>query len=426
MAGLLAGSVALASMATSAPLDPSLFPIHTELALTLRAHVEVLAHPELNGRKPGTAGNRRAAEYIRGQLQEAGLSPLPSLGGYAQSLPRDLGDNLLGARPTTATGLHGRWILIGAHFDHLGGTYLGADDNASGVAILLELAKRLPALTHHPVLFAAFNAEEPPYIRTSSMGSQYLVNHLPPEIGSTDAFQAVLIMDIMGGAHWAPLRDVIFATGAEKSPGLYARLKQAASSGPRTEGPGLRQDSATSVLSPDRVTPHASRITVVPVGIHLVEQIPYLGQVSFSDYDAFRNAGVPFVFFSAGRTPRYHDPTDLPEMLHYERMAATVEWLAEWLIRLDKDVKPYDFVPDRIEFADEVAAFLPLVPLAAEPASMIPGTSALSRWRLRRDAEWLASLTPAHEPSFGDLTRLERLSIRLQCLLADFPGCFLF
>jgi hypothetical protein len=354
-----------------------------------------LAGPELQGRKPGTPGNRAAAEYIASRFREMGLAPLASLEGYRQQISPALGDNILAVKPA-ASGSSSRWLLIGAHYDHLGGAYLGADDNASAVAILLETARSLPPIDH-PVLFAAFNAEEPPYIRTPSMGSQYFADHLPREIGAPSNLQTVIIMDLMGGAHWEPLKDVIFAAGAEQCPELYQRVK---------ESP-----------APD--------LAVLPAGLHLVEEIPLIGQVSFSDYDAFRNVRAPFVFLSSGRTPRYHQPTDLPDTLHYERMGATVRWLQALLSRLDRDRHPYRVEPQRIEFPDEVNSLRPLVERAATWDTRIPGTSPISFWKLQRDREWLQTLNPA-SPTQEDVRRLERVSIRMQCLLADFPACFLF
>jgi hypothetical protein len=403
------------------PVDAKTLPVTSDLAKRLRTYVEYLASPELNGRKPGTPGNRAAAEYIQARFRELGLESLPSLGGYGQRIPDELGHNLIGVRPAATTGPSPRWILIGAHYDHLGGAYLGADDNASAVGILLETARHLSPLSHYAVLFVAFNAEEPPYIRTPLMGSQYFVDHLPPEIGSPHNLQAVIIMDLMGGVHWEPLREAIFAAGAEKSPGLYRRLKEAA------DRDALRVTRDANLQSSPPVTRHPSPVTgltVFPVGMHLVEQIPIVGQVSFSDYDAFRNASVPFLFLSAGRTPRYHQTTDLPDTLHYERMAATVEWLLTLVGLIDQDPEPYRFEAGRVELADEVASLRPLAALAADRKTMIPGTSSLSLWRLKRDEEWLKTLNQAI-PSGDDLKRLESLSIRLQCLLADFPGCFL-
>jgi hypothetical protein len=386
--------VTLTAMTALATIDPRTLPVASDLAMRLQAHVHYLAGPELQGRKPGTPGNRAAADYITTRFREMGLLPLASLGGYGQRISPSLGDNVIAFRPA-ASGSSSHWLLIGAHYDHLGGRYLGADDNASAVAILLELARALPSLGH-PVLFVAFNAEEPPYIRTPNMGSQYFVDHLPPEIGAMSNVQAAIIMDLMGGVHWEPLKEVVFAAGPEKSPDLYQRVKE----------------------SP------VSEITVLPVGLHLIEEIPLVGQVAFSDYDTFRNARVPFLFLSSGRTPRYHQPTDLPDTLHYERMAATVRWLQSLLHRLDKDRQPYKVEPDRIEFPDEVKSLRPLVERAAVWETRIPGTSPLSFWKLRRDREWLRGLDPA-SPTQDDVRRLERVSIRMQCLLTDLPACFL-
>jgi len=222
----------------------------------------------------------------------------------------------------------------------------------------------------------------------------------------------------MGGVHWEPLRDVIFAAGAEKSPALYRRLKDAMP-GLRTEGRGMSLTSDTSVLS----TQH-SALRVLPLGMHLIEEIPLVGQVSFSDYDAFRNASVPFLFLSAGRTPRYHQPTDLPDTLHYERMAWTVGWFQSLVTQMDQDTEPYPFEPTRVELADEAASLRPFVSLAAAWATRIPGTSPLSLARMKLDDRWLRTLDVT-APMSGALKRLERVSIRLQCLLADFPACFL-
>jgi len=366
----------------------------TELGRQLHKHVEFLASRELNGRKPGTPGNREAADYLTARFRELDLETLPSLQGYRQTITSGLGDNVIGLR-RPAGPEQGGTILIGAHYDHLGGRYLGADDNASAIAILLETARRLGALTHHLVLFVAFNAEEPPYIRTSLMGSQYFMDHLPAEIGDPSRFHAVVIMDLMGGAHWIPLRDSIFAAGAESSPGLYRRLKESLDGSP---------------------------LTVVPLGMHLVEEIPLVGRVSFSDYDAFRNASVPYVFLSAGRTPRYHQATDLPDTLHYERMGATVKWLAQLIQLLDQDAVNYRFNADRVDIAGEITALRPLVASASQWETRIPGTSPLSLAKLKRDDRWLRTLD-ATIATPSDIKRLERLSIRMQCLLADFYGC---
>ncbi|MBI5777741.1 MAG: M28 family peptidase, partial [Nitrospirae bacterium] len=173
-------SVAVAAFAASmtTAVDPHTLPVTSNLAQRLRAHVQFLAGPDLHGRKPGTEGNQKAAQYIAEQFHAIGLEPLASLHGYRQPLDGKLGDNLIGLRPADGPTGEAPWILVGAHFDHLGGNYLGADDNASAIGILLETARAMPALAHHHLLFVAFNAEEPPYIRTPLMGSQQLVDRL--------------------------------------------------------------------------------------------------------------------------------------------------------------------------------------------------------------------------------------------------------
>ncbi len=133
-------------------------------------------------------------------------------------------------------------------------------------------------------------------------------------------------------------------------------------------------------------------LSVLPLGMHLLEELPVIGHRPFSDYDAFRNAGVPFVFLSAGRTPRYHQPTDLPDTLHYERMASTVTWLEQFVRLIDQDQEPYEVEPGRIELADEVETLRALVEQASQWKTRIPGTSPLSLFRLKLDARWLRTI----------------------------------
>jgi len=398
-------------------VDPRALPVSSDLAQRLRAHVQFLAGPDLHGRKPGTEGNRKAAAYLADSFRKIGLEPLPSLGGFRQQLAGGLGDNLIGMRSASDRTGSAPWILLAAHFDHLGGNYLGADDNASAVGILLETARTMPALAHHHLLFIAFNAEEPPHIRTPLMGSQQFVDHLPPEIGLPSRFQAVIVMDLMGGVHWKPIRDTIFAGGAEQSPGLYHRVKDAA-----RETLGVKRE--TEPRDSARLTSDVSRLTVLPLGMHLIEELPLMGHVSFSDYDAFRNIGVPFLFLSAGRTPHYHQPSDLPDTLHYERMATTVGWLQHLLQAMDEDKEPYRFEQGRMELADDIATLRPLAIQAAREESEIPDTSFLSRSKMKADDEWLRRLDPSTATT-DDIARLRRLSLRMQCLLADFQACFL-
>ena len=385
-------------LSTMDAIDPRMLPVATADGLRLQDHVSFLAGPDLMGRHPGSPGNRQAAQYIEDQFRAAGLHPLPSLGLFRQVISPQIGDNVIGIIPPAAGIGSARWILIGAHYDHLGYPFLGADDNASSVAILLETARQMASRDFdHGIIFVAFNSEESPYFGTGEMGSQHFFHHLPREIGSREQLQAAIIMDLMGGVHWTPLKDAIFATGAEKSPELYQRIKQT----------------------------NAPSVSVLPVGIHLVEEIPDHGHKAFSDYDVFRNHNVPFLFLSAGRSPRYHTAGDVASTLHYERMAATVEWLRRLAAVIDLSNTPYRFDVQHVEFADEIAVFRRIVEQAAQSATAIPGTSRWSLSKLKQDLEWLRAVDTS-EPTPEKLNRLERISIRVQCLLADYSGCFMF
>ncbi len=388
------------------PIDPSFLQVSTPLSKRLQAHVGYLASPVLKGRKPGTPGNQRAAEYIIGKFKVAGLVPFNSLGSFQQSIDKTIGDNLIGLRYGRSKSAQKRFILIGAHFDHLGEIegeiYPGADDNAAAIAVLLELAFATQPLKNYSVVFVGFNAEEPPYFQTSQMGSQHFLKHLPTEIGKPQHIQVAIIMDLMGGVHWRPLQNVVFSAGAEASPALYQQVKK--------------------VL---RIHQNEHGLEIKPIGLHMIEEIPVIGNRAFSDYDAFRNASVPILFLSAGRTPRYHQPTDTPNTLHYERMALSMQWLHSLIARIDGYRKPYTYQPNQIAFEDEIASFRPLIAQAANWKTRIPGSSASSVEKFQSDLQWLSNLNPSN-PGEDDIKQIERASIRLQCLLAQMSLCHLF
>ena len=99
-------------------------------------------------------------------------------------------------------------------------------------------------------------------------------------------------------------------------------------------------------------------------------------------------------------------------------------WMQRLLRALDEDMEPYSFERGRMELADDIATLRPLAELASQEDSEIPGTSFLSRSRMKTDEQWLRALE-ADKATADDIKRLERLSLRLQCLLADLPICFL-
>lgn len=161
--------------------------------------IKFLASDDLKGRGLGTPELDKAADYIAEKFKEYGLQPGSDDGTYFQQWTQDVLDkknvklkNVIGIIPGTNTNLS-EAVVISAHYDHLGlgwpdakkgnkgKIHNGADDNASGVAVLLELAKTL-GKTSKPgrtIIFVAFTAEE-----EGLVGSRYFVNNykkFPPK-----------------------------------------------------------------------------------------------------------------------------------------------------------------------------------------------------------------------------------------------------
>jgi len=142
-----------------------------------------LSDDKLRGRGLGSAGLDRAAEFIAAKFEQAGLKPAgDALGSYFQTWIEQTGDperkvtlkNVVGVIPGKNPNLNAQSVVVGAHYDHLGlgwpdvrkenrgKVHPGADDNASGVAVLIELASVLGKSLNpeRSVVFVAFTGEE--------------------------------------------------------------------------------------------------------------------------------------------------------------------------------------------------------------------------------------------------------------------------
>jgi hypothetical protein len=274
-----------------------------------------------------------------------------------------------------------RWVLLGAHHDHLGtygsGTFWGADDNAAAVAILVEAAG---ALALEPpagrgVLVAFFDGEEPPHFLSDGMGSEWYAAH--PTV-PLDRIDAMLCMDLvghaLGGPHFpAEVRDTVFALGAERSTGTAAHLDEGADAEP---GVRIRRLDA--------------------------EIVPPL-----SDYAAFWSARVPFIFLTCGRWQHYHTPNDTPEKLDYPKMAALARWLQRWTRDTCARSEP------RIRFTnerDDAASVRTLIALTRALEPIAPGAA-----RGRRLAEaLLAKCDTRGQLPVADLQDLRGLLHKLE------------
>jgi hypothetical protein len=257
--------------------------------------VSVLCSPRCAGRRPGTPEGLAARAEVAAALRAAGLSP------FEQEVRACSGANVIAQVP----GDIDRWVLVGAHFDHLGKiggeVFWGADDNAAAVAILVEvargLARRAPA--GRGVILAAFDAEEPPHFLTGAMGSVHFAAAPPVPL---DRIDLMVCMDLVGHAFGGvglpgDVRASLFALGAERSAGTAEHLDSLA-----------------------RVEPG---VIVRPADAEIVPPL--------SDYAPFWDRRRPFVFLTAGRWRHYHTPSDTPEKLDYDKMAATARWLERFV-----------------------------------------------------------------------------------------------
>ncbi len=372
----------------------------------LQGHVQYLASSELKGRKAGTPGNKLAEQYLVDQFTQLGLATPAPGGRRTQNVAPAIGNNVFSA----LTPIHPsrQWLVLGAHFDHLGeeggDVFLGADDNAGSVAILLETARRLqqpPALEKFNVLLVGFNSEEPPHFLTHLMGSNQFMMRIR-EIGlERDKIQMAVIMDLMGGVHWKPLQDSVFALGAEKSPELETLL-------PKLNVAGLE---------------------IRRLGMHMVESTPSAGRTAFSDYDVFRNREIPFLFLSSGRTPHYHRSTDTLEKLHYARMARSVLWLEKLIRAVAKMPGPLTFHRSRENFVQDFNVVYPMIQEASRWAGKVPETGWVTLYKLKQDRARLERIKikiQTDQPlNQEDGRALSLASIRLQCLLGNMGPCFL-
>ncbi len=191
----------------------------------MREHVTWLAATEREGRGLDSTGLRQSADYIAQQFAAAGLQPGGDEGTWFQHFEVAKGPagipveavNVVGILPGKRTDWSDQSIVLGAHYDHLGfgwpdvrsgaegKLHPGADDNASGVAVMLELARNLAAEGggSRSLVFVAFSAEE-----CGRLGSKFYVQHpvLPAE-----QIRGMINLDTVGRLRDRPL--AIHGTG---------------------------------------------------------------------------------------------------------------------------------------------------------------------------------------------------------------------
>lgn len=242
-----------------------------------------LADDSMRGRLIGSPGGLKARDYLAARFDAIGLES-PS-GGRLQQIAMSSSRlpgvtaawNVLGIVRGTAQ--PERWIVVTAHYDHVGvgrpvdgdSIYNGADDNASGAAALAVMAQHLLRQPlRHSVLFAAVDGEE-----RGMPGSRGLVDALPMPISEV---ALNVNLDMVSRNE----RNELYVAG----PGRYPAL----------------------------APPVEAAVTCAPVKLLLGHDSPAAGPgedwTSQSDHAAFHAKGIPFLYFGVEDHPDYHRPSD--------------------------------------------------------------------------------------------------------------------
>jgi len=270
--------------------------------------------------------------------------------------------NIIGILPGSDPKLKDEAIVIGAHYDHLGRggegslapregeIHHGADDNASGTAALIELARRLSTQRPKPrrtIVFIAFSGEEEGLI-----GSSYYVNHPVVPLAKTIA---MINMDMIGR-----LRDQkLMIGGIGTAPEWRAMV----------EGQNSPENMANAALNGTITPPGFANLKVnldpklTPVGYPVVigangrrvviadaANTPMEAAKPFtlslnedgygpSDHSSFYSKQIPVLFFFTGTHNDYHKPSDTSDKINYEGEAKIVSFVERIIRDLDKSDK---------------------------------------------------------------------------------------
>jgi len=270
--------------------------------------IQQLSAAQMQGRKTGSAGAELARQFIVARFAQLQLAGFDYGTGniYQQEFtysrwPEKSGINVLSWRQGCT--YPGQYIVVTAHYDHLGKQgrkiFHGADDNASGVAAMLELAARLsggcPAYSY---IFLATDAEE-----GGLHGSKAFVAAPPVPV---ENIVLNLNLDMISRAD---RRGKLYLTGARSYPALTAQLEKDFSKLQflHHRGPG-----------------------------RMARNNPRYDWPNASDHGPFYRAGIPYLFFGGQEHPHYHTPDDTwqriePEFLAMAMQAIwqTVQWLEQ-------------------------------------------------------------------------------------------------
>jgi hypothetical protein len=275
----------------------------------LMATLTTLADPKWEGRAAGSPGGLAARAWIVERFKAIGLPPVG--GAYVHPFTyarmtvtgKQEGEaaNVLGMCVGTDPKLP--YFVVSAHYDHLGvrdgQVYPGADDNASGVAVILEIAafcQKSPF--RHSIVFAAFDAEE----RGLQGARAFLVKPPVPQ----DRIALNVNLDMVSRND----QREIFVSGTYHYPDLKAPLEAVA-----------RRAPITVLFGHDKPVAIAGGVE---------------DWTNQSDHGPFHAAKIPFVYFGVEDHPDYHKPTDTADKINRGFFVDVAEMILDSVLALDR------------------------------------------------------------------------------------------
>lgn len=303
----------------------------SETVAAMKTHVRELSAAHLEGRKAGSEGEKEAAMYVASKFVEYGIDLISPEEGEVFGLRTETGDtltsrNVIGYVPGYDKTLRNHYVVVGARLDNLGTMtmtvdgnpveriYFGANGNASGLSMLVELARMVQTnsiLFRRSILFVAFGASSETYA-----GAWYFLNRSFADAANIDA---MINLDMLG-------------TGNN---GFYAYTSSNADMNAL-----IRMQSGE--LQP-----------IVP---EIVGTEPYP-----SDHRAFYDKEIPSVYFTTGRYPEHDTYKDTQSIIDFENMERELEYIYNFTVSLANvssrlAFRPSD-VPERGKSYEDVVSY---------------------------------------------------------------------
>lgn len=276
----------------------------SETVSSVKTHIRELSSAMYEGRKAGSEGEKMAAEYVETVLKEYGVDVLSPLGGEKFGVKQANGDtltscNVIGFVQGYDPDLRDRYIVVGARLDNMGTQtmtvdgqpyekiFYGANGNASGLSMLLELAGKVQTTSvifRRSVLFVAYGSSGEAFA-----GSWYFLNR---SFSDVDKIDAMINLDMLG-------------TGYK---GFYAYTSSNAD-----------MNSLIRTLEGE----------LLPVKPQIVSAEPYP-----SDHRAFYAKEIPSVMFTTGKYTEYNTERDTQSIIDYPMMERELEYIYNFTLAL--------------------------------------------------------------------------------------------